>query len=330
MPIAPFLNFHGIGHIGVYLFFVLSGFLLTRNLLAKHEKKGAVTTYLVRRFFRIVPLYFAVLIVVYLFQVNGYYSARYLHIDGGAIGLVRHMLFVQGDGVFWTLAAEFNFYLLLPLVVWIGIRFGVAWIIFGAVSYFVWFGYILLGGTALPAPKFVEIQHASQFLDVFACGVVAAFVKRKVPAGFAALVFIGSLVVSFACIAKSFMGFQQPHYGLRWFSLGYGLVFALVVVSATQGNRFLNSLFGFPILRFMGIVGFSWYLLHLQILQVVDSEINAGTLARFAIASIATAAASWAAYVAIEKPGMRLGRMLENKLRQRLAAGLLKRHAQHS
>jgi peptidoglycan/LPS O-acetylase OafA/YrhL len=301
------LNFHGIGIIGVYLFFVLSGYLLTRNLLSGQ----GVKEFYIRRFFRIVPLYFVVLLIVFASQLYGYYSPRYLYVEDGAAGFFKHMLFIKGDGVFWTIAAEFSFYLMLPFFVWAGAKFGAKWLAVGATTYFVW--YLLAIKGTLPPPKFVDIHHQGQFFDVLICGSIAAFATRKIPEGFIAVLLAITIGMTLVCVSKSFLWFNQPLYNLRWMSLAYGVVFALSVVSVAQGNRYLLAVFNNPVLRFMGIVGFGWYLLHFQVFQIVNAYIDPGFM-RFLVATIAIASCSWLAFVLIESPCMRIGKLLSSKV----------------
>jgi len=45
---TPWTSFHGLGHIGVYLFFVLSGFLLAGSLLG--ERRADTRDFFIRRF----------------------------------------------------------------------------------------------------------------------------------------------------------------------------------------------------------------------------------------------------------------------------------------
>lgn len=56
------------GHLGVVLFFVLSGFLITYLLLVEKDKYGkvAVKKFYIRRVLRIWPLYFLILVIVFL------------------------------------------------------------------------------------------------------------------------------------------------------------------------------------------------------------------------------------------------------------------------
>ena len=119
-PLATALAF--VGRTGVDLFFVLSGFLLflpyARALLFRETWPSARAFY-IRRIFRIWPGYYFTLPLMILF-----FDPRYLQ-----PALWRQLaLFLaffmdssshtwqQIDGPFWTLAIEWQFYLLLPLI----------------------------------------------------------------------------------------------------------------------------------------------------------------------------------------------------------------------
>lgn len=297
MAMASWLDFQGIGHVGVYLFFVLSGFLLTRNLIGGQ----LASTFYLRRFFRIAPLYFLVLIGVLIFGNN----PMYLHVDGA----VAHFLFLKGDGVFWSVAAEFGFYLLLPVIVRLIERFRYAWVAVLSVAYFVWsLGAQFHGWLPL---KFVDIVHSSQYLDVFLCGVLAAYVRREPPPRLTAMAFWGLLLITLMLVSKDFMGIRYGYFNLRWWSLLYGIVFAAGTVSCAQGNKYIPV--GNRLLMFVGTVGFGWYLLHLAVFQVIN-EINIFPPVKFFVAFALCAFVSWIAYRCVEKPGMSFGRWIERRV----------------
>jgi peptidoglycan/LPS O-acetylase OafA/YrhL len=307
MPLAPWLNFVGIGHVGVYLFFVLSGYLLTRNLIDGQTPQQ----FYLRRIFRIVPLYFCVLAGVLVYQAWGHYSPRYLHISGGVEGALLHFLFLKGDSVFWTLAAEFGFYMLLPLIVYALKRFGWQWLAIVSVIYFV--AYMAaekfkLGWMTL---KFVDISHRSQFLDVFACGILAAYLPRRWGDKWVPTAFWGLLGLTVIGVSANFLGAHQPVYGLRWLSLLYGVVFGLAIVCATEGRASLAGILGSPVLAFMGKVGFGLYLLHFPVFQAVNAYVDAPSAIRLCVAMPVAIGLAWLAYQWIERPMIKLGRRLE-------------------
>ncbi len=106
----------GHGWLGVDLFFVLSGFLITGILLDTREHPAYFKNFYVRRALRILPLYFGCIVVMSL----GYrgYGPYFLTSVFFLANLAR--LFgvpaPHGPGVFWSLAVEEHFYLLWPVL----------------------------------------------------------------------------------------------------------------------------------------------------------------------------------------------------------------------
>jgi peptidoglycan/LPS O-acetylase OafA/YrhL len=308
MSVAPWANFHGIGHIGVYLFFVLSGFLLTNNLL-----RGQKTLqFFSRRFFRIAPLYFFILLCVTLYQAAGNYNSRYLFINTDSFGILLHFLFLKGDGIFWSICAEYSFYLLLPVLLFLINRFGWKWFAVAAAFYFLWFAIVEFSGVHLPPLKFVLIEHNSQYLDVFACGILGAYVRQKLPEKIVAVIFWGLLVVTLVCVSKNILGAERLWFSLRWISILYGIVFALAVVSAAQGNSWLIVPLQSKVLVFIGITGFGWYLVHLPVMQVVNIFfVYDSAVFRFVVSSLTTSILAFILFRVIEHPGISIGRKVE-------------------
>jgi peptidoglycan/LPS O-acetylase OafA/YrhL len=326
--LAPWLHFQGIGHLGVYLFFVLSGFLLAHTLLRRRQSAGE---FYVRRFFRIFPLYaLVVTAVVCVQQSTGVLDLRFLHVKDGWAGYVRHLTFLQGDSVFWTIAAEFQFYFVMPfLVVALG-RWGrpaaMACAAF-AVAYGLWYLAIVwhwLPG--LPALKLARIAHSGQFVDVFLCGLFAAWAyeARAVGAWFArqrpwlepllavlaAVVAIGSL----AAVAQRFLWWNHPLFRLRDFSLGYGAVFAVLLLATLHGYRPFDRMLMNGLLRLAGVIAFGWYLLHFPVFQLVN-RLVAGTAfdvgaVKFSASFALCIVAGIASYLLVEKPCIQLSKRL--------------------
>lgn len=110
------------GGSGVTLFFVLSGFLLflpyARSLLFQDKWPSARQFYL-KRALRIIPGYYAALLLIVLF-----FQPQYLRPDHwGQLGIFLIFFmdstpatFRQLNGPFWTLAIEWQFYMLLPFI----------------------------------------------------------------------------------------------------------------------------------------------------------------------------------------------------------------------
>jgi peptidoglycan/LPS O-acetylase OafA/YrhL len=110
------------GWIGVNLFFVLSGFLITGILLDTKARSDFYRRFYIRRAFRILPLYYAVLLLLAVATrsglINRQASWAFLGLSFFYLSNVTGLLGVPMQyGVLWSLAVEEHFYLLWPGVV---------------------------------------------------------------------------------------------------------------------------------------------------------------------------------------------------------------------
>ncbi len=119
------LTIFGNGSLGVLIFFVISGFLITTLLLNEYEKTGTIslTQFYLRRAFRIFPAFYC-----YLSFIFGLWMIGIIHLDwldfGAAALFLRNYggLFIHsnssGDWFIaqtWSLAVEEQFYWLWPV-----------------------------------------------------------------------------------------------------------------------------------------------------------------------------------------------------------------------
>jgi peptidoglycan/LPS O-acetylase OafA/YrhL len=128
------------GHIGVRLFFVLSGFLITRLLLearsaAEFEAGPALRSFYIRRALRIFPPYFAVLGFVWLVDLEHSRGSLVWH----ALYLSNFWYALRNEWTpwvlchFWSLSIEEQFYIAWPLIVLLAPRRRLESICIGAI-----------------------------------------------------------------------------------------------------------------------------------------------------------------------------------------------------
>lgn len=129
------------GQTGVTLFFVLSGFLITRILINTKETEGYFKNFYLRRTLRIFPLY-------YLFLILSYFIVPYI-LDAKIPDFsqqIYYYLYLQnfastfswdavGPSHFWSLAVEEHFYLFWPLVIYLFSRKNLIKIIIGIIVF---------------------------------------------------------------------------------------------------------------------------------------------------------------------------------------------------
>jgi peptidoglycan/LPS O-acetylase OafA/YrhL len=107
----------GHGWLGVDLFFVLSGFLITGILIDSKENEHYFRNFYSRRILRIVPLYLVCILVMYFAYpaAGAYFRLSLVYLANFAYAF--RIKTPHGPGVFWSLAIEEHFYLLWPLLV---------------------------------------------------------------------------------------------------------------------------------------------------------------------------------------------------------------------
>ena len=117
----------GLGSLGVDIFFVLSGYIITARLIEEQEKTSTIglSSFYVRRAFRILPVvgcYLGVLLGLSLWLPMDIHPAQ---IAGSLLFFRNYQYAAQPAGVytaqFWSLSIEEHFYLLWPLLL---LRFG--------------------------------------------------------------------------------------------------------------------------------------------------------------------------------------------------------------
>jgi len=121
------------GFVGVDVFFVISGFLITRGLLEElQQNRFSLGNFYFRRIRRIMPAYFALIIGVMLAGVLVYPSSKIVNLSSTALaslGFVANLFFFQQKNDYfaaathdnpllnlWSLAVEEQFYLFIPLL----------------------------------------------------------------------------------------------------------------------------------------------------------------------------------------------------------------------
>lgn len=125
----------GYGATGVQLFFVISGFIITHNLLKEKTRSGSVNlaSFWARRFFRIYPAFFAFMIAIGMVYLNfdiGFDQKSYI-LSFLLLGAVIPTSGGWYIGHTWSLSVEQFFYLIWPplLKIGFGTRFLVASIV---------------------------------------------------------------------------------------------------------------------------------------------------------------------------------------------------------
>ena len=113
------------GNLGVRIFFVISGFLITSLLLAERERteKISLGDFYLRRIFRIFPAYYVFLLVMAAVIPTGWFILHKIDFLPSLAFFADYQTPHDALGHTWSLAVEEQFYLLWPgVIVLLGLR----------------------------------------------------------------------------------------------------------------------------------------------------------------------------------------------------------------
>lgn len=271
--------FVGPGGLGVEIFFVLSGFLITRILLAEREQQRPVKWFLVRRLLRIFPIYYLLLAVMLPSRPAGEigWCALYLY-------NVRSIFWPEGGPLehTWSLCIEEHFYLLWPLcVAFLSPAASRRWLVY-AVMPAALVGAWLVSEFVPPDRAMTAVQHGSPFRFLgLGAGCLLAFHEGRLGASPSRVLLLALVLVAASVLVHPWWVFVRPMMNQEppWLDLRYGpllwllqqaaLCTGIVLLAILAGRRFpRNPLTAAP-LRAVGRISYGLYLYHLPIFFAV-------------------------------------------------------------
>lgn len=286
------LHFLGdLGHYGVEVFFVISGFVIPFSLWRSKYRPGDFLRFVAKRILRIDPPYICgILLVLLLWWLSALvpgYSGEPFQIR--VVPLLLHLAYMNaftgGDWlltVYWTLAIEFQYYLLLAAIFPLLAHRFPSWRVVALLA---------MSAMAFLVPRGNLVFHY-WFLFLFG---IAAFYYRTGQVSRRNL----WPLLAFATIGAGLT--------LGWAPAGVGLCAALAVSFGVLRH---------PLLSFLGVISYSLYLTHLPIggrvvnlgARWVHSDIQ--KLLLIVLGVTVSIASSWVFYRLIERPAHRWSRSI--------------------
>ena len=276
------------GWVGVQLFFVLSGFLITSILLATRESAHYLRNFYVRRVLRIFPLYYGFLILVFVIgpwfaspewtavaRKNQWWLWTFTSNWGGPLG----------HGVpylphFWSLAVEEQFYLMWPFLVLLLSR---RQLVALCVATILVTPVIRLGLRFEGLPALAAYEFTTSRWDALAGGALlsllsatdsgrARLAKHLAPLGLVSLVALVTVVLATR-------GFREGEFLVQVIGqsltvvLCAWLVYSACAPSSALGNATQECLSA-PWLRFLGKYSYAIYVFHVPLHQIASVYIG--------------------------------------------------------
>lgn len=261
----------GLGWIGVYFFFVISGYCILLTL----ERAATIRMFLTRRLSRLYPAFAAAIIVLFVISLLVYLpsvpEANYRETAITPLDIVLNFLFLGElgewvNGSFWSIAVEVKFYLaiavmaaiagpgerLTNLFFWVSLTVACVWMALL---------FVPLSLAGFSAARLFEFLAIAPFMPFFALGVLGRATHRAdAPPSwqFHVMTTVALIVLSL----KMLVEWQDASaYQALAVIMCFGALMWLYI-SFIEGQKLLHIPYVSAGLATIGVYSYSWYLLH--------------------------------------------------------------------
>jgi peptidoglycan/LPS O-acetylase OafA/YrhL len=300
------IAFHATGYpragwLGVDLFFVLSGFLITTLLMEERGRDGRVSfhAFYRRRALRLFPALFVMLAVVAV--VTAAQSRSFLGVTAGALYFANFLMAVDPAAVpddlthLWSLAAEEQFYFVWPLVLFLVLtgrrRVGLIVATGGALAATAWGMYLHEAGATWSRVAFAPDTRSIAILVGCALALVRPPTTRGL--GYVALPLVISLFV---------LDFQRV-VGIAPTLILFAISSAALIAACREKGMLAVAL-SIPPAVFLGRISYGLYLWHVPIFVALGAK-TTDPGAATVVAVALTLVAAIASYYLVELPFLR-------------------------
>jgi peptidoglycan/LPS O-acetylase OafA/YrhL len=263
-----FLVLTGPGWLGVNLFFVLSGFLITGILLDSRNRPNFYRRFYTRRALRILPPYYGLLVLLLVLRSS---SAAFVGLSFVYLANMTGFFGVACDyGPLWSLAVEEHFYILWPTVVrkltmrrlaWVSASIVVLVPVLRAIAFSLggggldWYTWFVADGLAAGSLLAILLRN----------NVSRKQVKQLCSFLLASSFLLAVLGQPFGMLTRN----RLLGASLQWTTINIffsGVLLLFLVAGSGTGKRYVNN----PLLRFLGYISYGLYLDHLLAFRMYD------------------------------------------------------------
>lgn len=309
----PFSMFHGFR--GVWVFFVLSGFLITTLALREESRAGRldIRAFMIRRVFRILPLYYLMLFayLIWVFVLHQEPLAEEQRFDDHLLNYFFYLpeipiflhKFEIPFGQSWSLGIEEKFYLIWPFLAF-GLLANSRWRLPVTVGLIATMSYLTATGGWLA-------QMWGSYTDILIGCFVAQLMHQR--ASYEKLAVLGRTGIAWVVFLSLGLATLWDGTGTQLGQRLFSVVAALALIALVTNRRGPATLMGMPWLVRVGVWSYAIYLTHTIVFQIVEALMPAGRLGDYMtlVATLSiTLPLCWLLHIYVEKPLIGVGRRL--------------------
>lgn len=316
------------GGFGVTTFFFISGFLITRLLIAEKKLNGKIglKQFYIRRLIRLYPALIAMIVPTTIYFMMMGYGGPTVTEFMAALGYFTNFFQVAirsaGDPLpfmswthLWSLAVEEHFYLVFPLIV---VACGVVTkslrntLIAVVILVPLWRLFIAGGalGVSVSVPDYNYMMSDARF-DSLAWGCLLTVLLDRAQSikKFSPLIGWGPIAVGFAMLALSFLWRDETfRYVWRYSVQGAAMFLLFLNLYYFRILRFVMKILELAPIAWIGTVSYGLYLWHFPVIDACSRLIDGKPLSddpaswkAIAIASVVTVAITAFSFYFVEK-----------------------------
>lgn len=275
---VPAVQSMGLGFLGVNLFFVISGFLIT-EILMKDIQEGRTNGAILKKFYwrrtlRIFPIYYIACIILLLlnyedskqvFWYNVSYTTNIYNYISGNI--------TEGYSHIWSLCVEEQFYLFWPLILLLGNKHArnvIILFIIISLATRAWFWY--------SKPHNYDIfnyRMTPACLDVFGLGAILAYIKTKHEEKLQLYLKMWWLPLScfiIYCINAYYL--HHPVINEIFNRFLVGVISVFLIGWAIYRHKYIQPLLRHSWLKYIGRISYGVYLYHIFVSTGLQDKVN--------------------------------------------------------
>ncbi len=318
------LNFNGFepfkgGFIGVDIFFVISGYLITSIILRELVNTGhfSFKQFYKRRIRRIVPALLFVIITslpfawIYLLPNSfidfsksiiyslGFSSNFYFHysgqVYGAESGLVKPFLHT------WSLSIEEQFYILFPIILIIIFKYSKKYLIYYLITLFI-FSLFIADFDSRNNPSFNFYILHSRAWELLAGSILSYYEIKKGSRSKNNILNLILPITGILLIIHSIIFFDDKMFHPSFYTLS-PVIGAVLIIWFSNNNEIITKLLSTKLFVGVGLISYSLYLWHYPIFAFsVITEFTQGNILRKILLGIIILMLSIFSYYLIEKP----------------------------
>jgi peptidoglycan/LPS O-acetylase OafA/YrhL len=271
---------------GVNLFYVLSGFLITRLLMENRfnsglPRKSLIKNFYIKRSLRIFPIYYGTIIFLYLIQFQNYQEATPWMLSYAAnIHISLSLPYLGSYNHLWSLGVEEQFYLIWPFVIlFVPERHLLKTICFFiVVSVFYKTGLYLFNGGWHPAINASTISC----MDAFGMGALIAYWDRYDKEAIKSMISKKWILISVLIIFTIFIIYPRvpsfPYINEIYGNFLFSIIAFYLLMPATQDayKGVFKKIIENKLIIHLGKISYGLYLYHLFMPDLYNYIIEKG------------------------------------------------------